>query len=948
MATKEPYNPSEVEISAEMKQYGTTRDASIGSLLTRAEQTTKAPKTPAIAPAVIEPVKPPVSTPTQPVASPTQPQATPATPVSSIQPTAATNQSKVVATSPVRPAVTPATNYTPVAQPNYSPAVPASPANPAQPAAPVAPATQTQAGSATATPTPTPNQYSVVSGDNLTKIAQRFGVTVADILRSNPDLANPNLIYPGQRLNLPSGTGAPAAFSVPQGYERINGQEFSTRELQQANFADIQTSPDGGFLYGKRVDPAESINSMAQGTFDMLERAGALSSSTERASVRAENLDKEIDKITGDNNQVADVLATPDKVRASDGSEISLKEPTTVELYNQYMNTPEISSLSQRAGDLQQQLDELDALELSFAEDIRKETDGEASEAYIVAKATERAKDIYPKKLAIQAEMRNIVGQLNGAKENAANILQFTLQDREIKRQEQTRQEEVKRAETQRVEDLALKALEFGASPEAIAQILEAGDFSTATQIASKFIKQPQEMLSVEDAKKLGVPYGTTVAEAMARNITPSDEQELLGGLSEQQISIMQNIQNQVRQDQDVKDFMVARDAYNRIQATKDGMKEDGRLTPAGDVSMLFSFMKLLDPGSVVREGEFATAQNTAGIADRLRNMYNNALTGNRLSADQVKEYSAEAEAIYRQKLATHQDAVQFYTNQADMFGIPQELIIRDFTGGAATGVQSEYEPQPLPPLNQSYATLDALFLDHPEYRSVVQQVAAETGLNDTEILKMLSQGDFNSAPSTALNGSQELGQLSSQFESNGDPAIIGWDQVGGTSYGTYQMIPTNAQKFVTQDPFLSSFFAGQQAGTEQFNQTWKTVATKHPEQFERAQHDYIAKTHYDPQIAYLKQNGVDVSKFSPTLQDVIWSTAVQHGPQTDVVLKAMKRAGKNASEQDIINAIYDERWSNGARFVSSTDEVKNGVKKRFDAERKLALNRLSSNRNTA
>jgi len=33
--------------------------------------------------------------------------------------------------------------------------------------------------------------------------------------------------------------------------------------------------------------------------------------------------------------------------------------------------------------------------------------------------------------------------------------------------------------------------------------------------------------------------------------------------------------------------------------------------------------MKILDPGSVVREGEFATAQNSAGIPERIRAKYN-------------------------------------------------------------------------------------------------------------------------------------------------------------------------------------------------------------------------------------------------------------------------------------------------------------------------------------
>ena len=60
--------------------------------------------------------------------------------------------------------------------------------------------------------------YQVVGGDTLTKIAAMYGVTVQDIVDAN-NIANPNLIYPGQMLEIPDGTApvtpvAPSAGSV--------------------------------------------------------------------------------------------------------------------------------------------------------------------------------------------------------------------------------------------------------------------------------------------------------------------------------------------------------------------------------------------------------------------------------------------------------------------------------------------------------------------------------------------------------------------------------------------------------------------------------------------------------------------------------------------------------------------------------------------------------------
>ena len=66
-----------------------------------------------------------------------------------------------------------------------------------------------------------------------------------------------------------------------------------------------------------------------------------------------------------------------------------------------------------------------------------------------------------------------------------------------------------------------------------------------------------------------------------------------------------------------VKNFNIAQTQLNKLFS---GAKRD---SAAGDLSMIFTYMKVLDPTSVVREGEQATAQNAAGIPERTRNLYN-------------------------------------------------------------------------------------------------------------------------------------------------------------------------------------------------------------------------------------------------------------------------------------------------------------------------------------
>lgn len=80
--------------------------------------------------------------------------------------------------------------------------------------APAQPITQTPAS---LTPMPTTvaetpeetKEYTVIRGDNLTKIARAHGVTVGDITKANPDL-EPRNLKPGQKLQIPKPSAAPA------------------------------------------------------------------------------------------------------------------------------------------------------------------------------------------------------------------------------------------------------------------------------------------------------------------------------------------------------------------------------------------------------------------------------------------------------------------------------------------------------------------------------------------------------------------------------------------------------------------------------------------------------------------------------------------------------------------------------------------------------------------
>ncbi len=60
------------------------------------------------------------------------------------------------------------------------------------------------------------NTYMVQPGDTLGRIAASYGTSVNQILAINPQICNPNVIYPGQVINLPTGGYyTPAPYPTP-------------------------------------------------------------------------------------------------------------------------------------------------------------------------------------------------------------------------------------------------------------------------------------------------------------------------------------------------------------------------------------------------------------------------------------------------------------------------------------------------------------------------------------------------------------------------------------------------------------------------------------------------------------------------------------------------------------------------------------------------------------
>lgn len=122
-----------------------------------------------------------------------------------------------------------------------------------------------------------------------------------------------------------------------------------------------------------------------------------------------------------------------------------------------------------------------------------------------------------------------------------------------------------------------------------------------------------------------------------------------------------------------VKDAQDSAVAYRKID---NAFREN---TGAGDIAGIFGFMKAIDPTSTVREGEFATAENSGGITERIRNLYNKALEGERLTPKVRGEIlSAAASQVNAYRPAYEQARTNYQQLAADA-GLAPDSVVQPF-----------------------------------------------------------------------------------------------------------------------------------------------------------------------------------------------------------------------------------------------------------------------------
>ena len=153
-----------------------------------------------------------------------------------------------------------------------------------------------------------------------------------------------------------------------------------------------------------------------------------------------------------------------------------------------------------------------------------------------------------------------------------------------------------------------------------------------------------------------------------AKPPTPEDPNKIKRGQTE-------NLQKLFTNNAIVKDFNTATTQYNKL------LSSAKQKSAAGDMSMIFTYMKILDPTSVVREGEQATAKEAGAVPDKVLNFYNKAVTGQKLTSTQRADFVSTGTKLYDVNLkqfdafkGSFEPSLQEYNIDADKVFLSSDL----------------------------------------------------------------------------------------------------------------------------------------------------------------------------------------------------------------------------------------------------------------------------------
>jgi len=204
------------------------------------------------------------------------------------------------------------------------------------------------------------------------------------------------------------------------------------------------------------------------------------------------------------------------------------------------------------------------------------------------------------------------------------------------------------------------------------------------------------------------------------------------------------------------------------------------------------------------------------------------------------------------------------------------------------------------------------------------------------------------------------LGKTTEQVETSGSGAGFINDynnstDIEGARYGAFQFAsflpqftPENKARPSSKNSPVKSFlltskfnvfFEDLEPGSGSFDSKWSEMASRFGTVFLQDQRDYVKKAFYDVMITNLQRHGIDLTKFGPAVQDLVWSTAYQLGPNYVTVFTETLTGKSILTDNDIVNLVSDYKIASvNTIFKTKSSQVKQQNRTRYENEKTQLL----------
>lgn len=270
-----------------------------------------------------------------------------------------------------------------------------------------------------------------------------------------------------------------------------------------------------------------------------------------------------------------------------------------------------------------------------------REQDAKATETYL------QLIDVNP--TGAQTTIGLMMATLPGGKELLENVDKTLSTGREEAKAPAALLEARAKADKAVADAITAQATATNAAEKAAADAAKATADAQKAQVDAKYAEQ----ITLADIKKKAADLGLTQAQtgsalAQTKKLGVESQKAALELEALKATGGLDPTKTFEQEEKLRKEFQGRTKVYGELGTTFNNIQSSaGAKSGPGDIALITGFMKMLDPGSVVRETEFATARDTAGLYTRLENSLKKAESGQFLQPKQREEFVNLAKQYY-------------------------------------------------------------------------------------------------------------------------------------------------------------------------------------------------------------------------------------------------------------------------------------------------------------